>query len=96
MKKPVAIILVVVVLLAAGVGGWLWYQSHQDRGLTLYGNVDIRSFDGVALIHVKRRQPPPDAEAHVHGANINVTVQRQAAILMALIPRGIKAIRIAA
>lgn len=43
MKKPVAIILVVVVLLAAGVGGWLWYQSHQDRGLTLYGNVDIRT-----------------------------------------------------
>jgi len=24
MKKPVAIILVVVVLLAAGIGGWLW------------------------------------------------------------------------
>lgn len=43
MKKPVAIILVVVVLLAAGIGGWLWYQSHQDRGLTLYGNVDIRT-----------------------------------------------------
>ncbi|MWU81564.1 secretion protein HlyD, partial [Escherichia coli] len=37
MKKPVAIILVVVVLLAAGTGGWLWYQSQQDRGLTLYG-----------------------------------------------------------
>ena len=31
MKKPVAIILVVVVLLAAGIGGWLWYQSQQDR-----------------------------------------------------------------
>jgi HlyD family secretion protein len=30
-------------LLAAGVGGWLWYQSHQDKGLTLYGNVDIRT-----------------------------------------------------
>lgn len=43
MKKPVAIILVVVVLLAAGTGGWLWYQSQQDRGLTLYGNVDIRT-----------------------------------------------------
>ena len=38
MKKPVAIILVVVVLLAAGIGGWLWYQSQQDRGLTLYAN----------------------------------------------------------
>ena len=45
MKKPVAIILVVVVLLAAGIGGWLWYQSQQDRGLTLYGNVDIRQVD---------------------------------------------------
>lgn len=33
----------VIVLLAAGVGGWLWYQSHQDKGLTLYGNVDIRT-----------------------------------------------------
>ena len=33
----------VVVLLAAGTGGWLWYQSQQDRGLTLYGNVDIRT-----------------------------------------------------
>ncbi|WP_368541534.1 secretion protein HlyD [Enterobacter soli] len=43
MKKPVAIILVVVVLLAAGIGGWLWYQSQQDKGLTLYGNVDIRT-----------------------------------------------------
>lgn len=31
MKKPVAIILVVVVLLAAGIGGWLWYQSHQTE-----------------------------------------------------------------
>lgn len=43
MKKPVAIILVVVVLLAAGIGGWLWYQSQQHKGLTLYGNVDIRT-----------------------------------------------------
>lgn len=43
MKKPVAIILVVVILLAAGIGGWLWYQSRQDNGLTLYGNVDIRT-----------------------------------------------------
>ena len=42
MKKPVVAILAVVVLIAACVGGWLWYQSHQDRGLTLYGNVDIR------------------------------------------------------
>jgi len=45
MKKPVVVILAVVVLLAAGIGGWLWYQSQQDRGLTLYGNVDIRTLN---------------------------------------------------
>lgn len=43
MKKPVAIIVAVVVVLAAGIGGWLWYQSKQDNTLTLYGNVDIRT-----------------------------------------------------
>lgn len=42
MKKPVVALLAVVIVLAA-VGGWLWYQSQQDRGLTLYGNVDIRT-----------------------------------------------------
>lgn len=43
MKKPVAIIVAVVVVLAASIGGWLWYQSQQDKTLTLYGNVDIRT-----------------------------------------------------
>jgi len=43
MKKPVIALLAVVVVIAAAVGGWLWYQSQQDRGLTLYGNVDIRT-----------------------------------------------------
>ena len=43
MKKPVVALLAVVIVLAAAVGGWLWYQSQQDRGLTLYGNVDIRT-----------------------------------------------------
>lgn len=43
MKKPVVALLAVVVVLAAAVGGWLWYQSQQDRSLTLYGNVDIRT-----------------------------------------------------
>jgi len=43
MKKPVVALLAVVIMLAAAVGGWLWYQSQQDRGLTLYGNVDIRT-----------------------------------------------------
>ena len=41
-KKPI-IIVAVVVLIAAGVAGWMWYQSQQDKGLTLYGNVDIRT-----------------------------------------------------
>lgn len=43
MKKPVIALLAVVVVIAAAVGGWLWYQSQQERGLTLYGNVDIRT-----------------------------------------------------
>ena len=43
MKKPVVALMAVVIVLAAAVGGWLWYQSQQDRGLTLYGNVDIRT-----------------------------------------------------
>jgi len=42
-KKPVIAAVAIVVVLAAAVGGWLWYQSQQDRGLTLYGNVDIRT-----------------------------------------------------
>ena len=43
MKKPVALILVVVVIVALIGGGTWWYQSRQDNGLTLYGNVDIRT-----------------------------------------------------
>jgi len=43
MKKPVVVALAAVALLAVAIGGWLWYQSQQDRGLTLYGNVDIRT-----------------------------------------------------
>ena len=38
MKKPVVIGLAVVVLAAVGAGGYWWYQSRQDNGLTLYGN----------------------------------------------------------
>ena len=37
MKKAVIAAVAIVVVLAAAVGGWLWYQSKQDRGLTLYG-----------------------------------------------------------
>ena len=43
MKKPVVIVVAVAVLLAAGLGGWWWYHSQQDKPLTLYGNVDIRT-----------------------------------------------------
>jgi HlyD family secretion protein len=41
MKKPVVLGLVIllVAVIAGGGGG----QSHQDNGLTLYGNVDIRT-----------------------------------------------------
>ena len=43
MKKPVALILAVAVLVALIGGGAWWYQSLQNNGLTLYGNVDIRT-----------------------------------------------------
>lgn len=42
MKKPVVALLVLLVV-AAAVGGWMWYHSRQDGALTLYGNVDIRT-----------------------------------------------------
>ena len=43
MKKPVVLGLVIAALVAVIAGGTWWYQSQQDNGLTLYGNVDIRS-----------------------------------------------------
>lgn len=43
MKKPVVLILIVVALVAVIGGGTWWYQSLQNNGLTLYGNVDIRT-----------------------------------------------------
>lgn len=43
MKKPVVVILSALALVAIVTGGWLWYQGQQDKGLTLYGNVDIRT-----------------------------------------------------
>ncbi|MCE6963244.1 secretion protein HlyD [Enterobacter sp. MW07] len=45
MKKPVVVILAALALVAIVTGGWLWYQGQQDKGLTLYGNVDIRTVD---------------------------------------------------
>ncbi|HGF0772165.1 TPA: secretion protein HlyD [Kluyvera georgiana] len=43
MKKPVVLILAVVVIVALIGGSTWWYQSRQNNGLTLYGNVDIRT-----------------------------------------------------
>ena len=43
MKKPVVLGLVIAALVAVIAGGTWWYQRRQDNGLTLYGNVDIRS-----------------------------------------------------
>ncbi|MBS1205681.1 MAG: secretion protein HlyD [Proteobacteria bacterium] len=43
MKKPLVTVLIVVVVIAALAGGWMWYHSRQERALTLYGNVDIRT-----------------------------------------------------
>lgn len=43
MKKPVVLILAVVIIVALIGGGTWWYQSRQNNGLTLYGNVDIRT-----------------------------------------------------
>ena len=43
MKKPVAIILAVAIIVAAIGGGTWWYHSLQNTGLTLYGTVDIRT-----------------------------------------------------
>ncbi len=43
MKKPVVIGLAIAAIVAVIAGGTRWYQSRQDDGLTLYGNVDIRT-----------------------------------------------------
>ncbi|ECR8693766.1 secretion protein HlyD [Salmonella enterica] len=43
MKKPVVIGLAIAAIVAVIASGTWWYQSRQDDGLTLYGNVDIRT-----------------------------------------------------
>ena len=43
MKKPVVLILAIALFVALIGGGTWWYQSRQNNGLTLYGNVDIRT-----------------------------------------------------
>ncbi|MBI3311652.1 MAG: secretion protein HlyD, partial [Serratia liquefaciens] len=42
-KKRSALIVAVIVLIAAAVYGVWYYQQQQDKPLTLYGNVDIRT-----------------------------------------------------
>ena len=42
-RKPVVVAIIVIALLAAALGGWLWQQRANDKPLTLYGNVDIRT-----------------------------------------------------
>ncbi len=42
-RKPVVVAIIVITLLAAMLGGWLWQQRANDKPLTLYGNVDIRT-----------------------------------------------------
>ena len=41
-KKLIGIVAVLVIV-ALALGGFYSYRSHEDRGLTLYGNVDIRT-----------------------------------------------------
>lgn len=41
-KKLIGIVAVLVIV-ALALGGFYYYRSHEDRGLTLYGNVDIRT-----------------------------------------------------
>lgn len=42
-KKRSALIVAAIVLIAAAVYGFWYYQQRQERPLTLYGNVDIRT-----------------------------------------------------
>lgn len=41
-KKLIGIVAVLVIV-ALALGGFYYYRSHEDHGLTLYGNVDIRT-----------------------------------------------------
>lgn len=42
-RKLVVVALIIIALVAAAVGGWLWQQRANNKPLTLYGNVDIRT-----------------------------------------------------
>lgn len=43
MKKKIAIIGVMILLITAAIYGFRYYQQQQNQPLTLYGNVDIRT-----------------------------------------------------
>ncbi|ATA23439.1 secretion protein HlyD [Brenneria goodwinii] len=42
-KKKLAFAIVIIVLIAAAIYGFVQYRQQQEKPLTLYGNVDIRS-----------------------------------------------------
>lgn len=42
-KKNIAVVSIIIALLAAAIGGVMYYRRQQSQPLTLYGNVDIRT-----------------------------------------------------
>lgn len=76
----------VVLRLCDGDACFCLHQRVLKRGFVQHSQ-RLPGFDGIAFVNVQRGQPSADAEAHVHGADIHVAVQRQATILLALIPQ---------
>ncbi|EKT61764.1 secretion protein HlyD [Providencia burhodogranariea] len=42
-KRPSVFFILIVIVLGIVASGYYWYQSQQDKVLTLYGNVDVRT-----------------------------------------------------
>ncbi|MCW2258219.1 HlyD family secretion protein [Providencia alcalifaciens] len=42
-KRPSVFFILIVIVLGIAASGYYWYQSQQDKVLTLYGNVDVRT-----------------------------------------------------
>lgn len=42
-KRRSIFIIFIVIVIGLIIGGYYWYQSQQDKTLTLYGNVDVRT-----------------------------------------------------
>lgn len=42
-KRPSVFFIFIVIILGIVASGYYWYQSQQDKELTLYGNVDVRT-----------------------------------------------------